>query len=146
MITTANDSKMKFSWNNTSQKPRIIVSAEEDDDYDTTAVQHWKEEGFQVSYLPLASNKKFFVQQLHDYADRLELGEKYGIVGQASPCLGFGLRVIRIMLIRSVWPKHMAKLPKPFLKSPTSLSRSYAPWLPIIRNMCLGREQDIRRV
>ncbi|KAL9042250.1 MAG: hypothetical protein Q9180_000738 [Flavoplaca navasiana] len=87
MTTTANDSKMKFSWNNTSQKPRIIVSAEEDDDYDTIAVQHWKEEGFQVSYLPLASNKKLFVQQLHDYADSLELGEKYGIDHVDSECV-----------------------------------------------------------
>ena len=102
MTTTANDSKMKFSWNNTSQKPRIIVSAEEDDDYDTVAVQHWKEEGFDVSYLPLARNKKLFVQQLHDYADSLDLGEKYGILGQACPCLGSWLRVIRIMLIWSV--------------------------------------------
>ncbi|KAL8784621.1 MAG: hypothetical protein Q9213_003876 [Squamulea squamosa] len=77
---------MKFSWNNTSQKPRIILAAEEDEDCDTVAAQHWKEEGFEVSYLPLAQNKKVFVQQLYDYADDLELGEKYAVVayGEAA--------------------------------------------------------------
>ncbi|KAL8736639.1 MAG: hypothetical protein Q9166_000005 [cf. Caloplaca sp. 2 TL-2023] len=77
---------MKFSWNNTSQKPRIIVAAEDDDDCDTITIQHWKDEGFEVSYLPLAGNKKVFVQQLYDYADDLELGESYAIVafGEAA--------------------------------------------------------------
>ncbi|KAL8809324.1 MAG: hypothetical protein Q9223_003198 [Gallowayella weberi] len=76
---------MKFSWKNTS-KPRIIIAAEEDDDCDVTTVRQWKEEGFEVSYLPLASNKKAFVQHLYDYADDLELGETYAIVayGEAA--------------------------------------------------------------
>ncbi|KAI4238117.1 MAG: hypothetical protein LQ349_001320 [Xanthoria aureola] len=83
---TSTNPTMKFSWNSTSQKPRIIISAEEDDDYDAVALQHWKEEGFDVSYLPLARNKKLFVQHLHDYADNLDLGEKYAIVayGEAA--------------------------------------------------------------
>ncbi len=72
---------MKFSWNNTSQKPRIIIAAEEDDDCDDIALQHWKEEGFEVTYLPLGDNQKGFVQQLYSYADDLELGEEYAVVG-----------------------------------------------------------------
>ncbi|KAL8695804.1 MAG: hypothetical protein Q9224_003145 [Gallowayella concinna] len=80
---------MKFSWNNTSQKPRIIIAAEEDEDCDVTAIGHWTEEGFEVSYLPLASNKKAFIQTLYDYADDLELGEKYAIVayGEAAEAI-----------------------------------------------------------
>ncbi|KAL8667467.1 MAG: hypothetical protein Q9202_000683 [Teloschistes flavicans] len=72
---------MKFSWNNSSQKPRLVVITEdEDDEFDPTTLQHWREEGFAVSYMPLPATQKLLVQQLHDYADRLELGERYAIV------------------------------------------------------------------
>ncbi|KAL8952344.1 MAG: hypothetical protein Q9222_001755 [Ikaeria aurantiellina] len=80
---------MKFSWNTTSQKPRIIVSAEDDDDCDTVALQHWRDEGFDVSYLSLGAGRKTFAQQLHDFADHLDLGEKYAIVayGEAAEAI-----------------------------------------------------------
>ena len=74
---------MKFSWNNSSQQPRLVVTAE-DADFDQTTLQHWREEGFQVSYLPFTATRKAYIQQLHHLADPLELGEKYAIVGQAS--------------------------------------------------------------
>lgn len=76
---------MKFSWNNTSQQPRVVVTAE-DPDFDATTLQHWRDEGFEVSYLPFTDTRKTYVHQLHHLADPLELGEKYAIVGQANQC------------------------------------------------------------
>ncbi|KAL8651723.1 MAG: hypothetical protein Q9210_003089 [Variospora velana] len=76
---------MKFSWNNSSQQPRVVVTAE-DPDFDATTLQHWRDEGFEVSYLPFTATRKAYVQQLHHLADPLELGEKYAIVayGEAA--------------------------------------------------------------
>ncbi|KAL8954346.1 MAG: hypothetical protein Q9183_007179, partial [Haloplaca sp. 2 TL-2023] len=72
---------MKLSWNSASQKPRIIVtSVDESDEFDATTLQHWQDEGFAASYMQLPENPKAFVQQLHNFADQLELGEKYAIV------------------------------------------------------------------
>lgn len=78
-------SKMKFSWNNSSQKPRlVIITEDEDNEFDPTTLQHWREEGFAVSYIPLPASQNLLVKQLHDFADGLELGEKYAVVGQVA--------------------------------------------------------------
>ncbi|KAL8930761.1 MAG: hypothetical protein Q9208_000302 [Pyrenodesmia sp. 3 TL-2023] len=74
---------MKFSWNNSTQQPRVVVTAE-DADFDAVTLQHWRDEGFEVSYLPFTATKKAYVEELHHLADPLELGEKYAIVGQAN--------------------------------------------------------------
>ncbi|KAL9600729.1 MAG: hypothetical protein Q9219_002970 [cf. Caloplaca sp. 3 TL-2023] len=76
---------MKFSWNNASQQPRVVVTAE-DPDFDLVTLQHWRDEGFEVSYLPFNASRKAYIQQLHHLADPLELGEKYAIVayGEAA--------------------------------------------------------------
>ncbi|KAL9576352.1 MAG: hypothetical protein Q9212_007174 [Teloschistes hypoglaucus] len=72
---------MKFSWNNSSQKPRlVIITEDEDDEFDPTTLQHWREEGFAVSYIPLPAGQNTLVKQLHEFAERLELGEKYAVV------------------------------------------------------------------
>ncbi|KAL8957750.1 MAG: hypothetical protein Q9193_005059, partial [Seirophora villosa] len=78
--TTQQLPTMKFSWNSSSQKPRVVVTAE-DADFDATTLQRWRDEGFAVSYLPFTATRKAYVQQLHHLADPLELGEKYAIVG-----------------------------------------------------------------
>lgn len=74
---------MKFSWNNASQQPRVVVTAE-DPDFDAVTLQHWRDEGFEVSYLAFTATRKAYVQELHHLADPLELGEKYAIVGQVN--------------------------------------------------------------
>ncbi|KAL8836233.1 MAG: hypothetical protein Q9170_003010 [Blastenia crenularia] len=63
---------MKFSWNNSSQKPLVVVTAE-DPDFDPITLQHWRDEGFEVSYLPFTASRKAYIQQLHHLADPLEL-------------------------------------------------------------------------
>ena len=71
-----------------SQRPRVVLTAE-DPDFDPVTIQHWKDEGFEVSYLPLdttsAATCKAYIQQLQHLADPLELGEKYALVGQTKP-------------------------------------------------------------
>ncbi|KAL9024029.1 MAG: hypothetical protein Q9196_006813 [Gyalolechia fulgens] len=65
---------MKFSWNNASQTPRVVVTAE-DPEFDNTTLQNWEAEGFLVSYLPFTVSRKAYIQQFQDLAETLELGE-----------------------------------------------------------------------
>ena len=64
--------------------PNLIVTAEERD-FDPVTIQHFRDESFQVSYLPFDTSKKDYEKSLHGLADPLEEGEKYAIVGLCSP-------------------------------------------------------------
>jgi hypothetical protein len=70
--------QMQFSWSNSL--PRLIVTSDTSD-FDTDILEQWKEEGFQVAYLPYDGDKKSYHNTLQRLADPLELGEKYAIVG-----------------------------------------------------------------
>ncbi len=72
---------MKFSW---SQPPPRLVLTAEDSAFDPVTIQNWKDEGYEVSYLPFTSSRKEYVKALHRLADPLELGEKYAIVGRSG--------------------------------------------------------------
>lgn len=61
-------------------RPRLVLTAE-DDEFDPLIIQHWKEEGFEVSYLPFTGQRKEYIRELDHLPDPLELGEKYAIVG-----------------------------------------------------------------
>jgi hypothetical protein len=72
---------MKFSWSQSNMStPRLVLTAE-DESFDTTTMQNWKDEGFQVTYLPFTGSRKQYERDLHRLPDPLELGEKYAIVG-----------------------------------------------------------------
>jgi len=55
-----------------SLPPRLIVTAE-DDEFDETSIEHWQEEGYDVTYLPMGEGGKPYVQSLKAVTD--ELGE-----------------------------------------------------------------------
>ena len=69
---------MHFSWSQTS--PRLVITAE-DTEFDPTTIQHWREEGFDVHYLPYDGNPKGFRSQLQQLAEPLELGDKWALIG-----------------------------------------------------------------
>lgn len=51
------------------------------EDFDPTTIDHFKEEGFAVAYLPFNGDAKDYYRSLQRLADPLELGDKYAIVG-----------------------------------------------------------------
>ena len=61
-------------------RPRLVLTAE-DESFDATTIQDWKDEGFQVTYLPFTGPRKQYERDLHCLPEPLELGEKYAIVG-----------------------------------------------------------------
>jgi len=70
---------VNLSWNKTI--PRLVLTSDTDD-FDPTTIQHFKEEGFQMSYLAYTGKKSSYTEKLQHLQDPLELGEKYAIVGK----------------------------------------------------------------
>jgi hypothetical protein len=84
--------------------PRVYITAE-DDSFDEVTIRHWKEEGFEVAYIPMGDGGKDYAQQIKAIASNLskclrsvndfsnkqkELGEYYALVAYgeaAETCL-----------------------------------------------------------
>ena len=119
--------------------PRLVLTAE-DDNFDAITTQHWKEEGFDVAYIPYRGRRKEYVREidhLHD-ALELELGEKYAIVGR-SHVLALGVTIL-MSLMHSL-RKSGVHCPRPRSEAnaqalrrccilPRYTAASGCPWLP----------------
>lgn len=78
---------MKFSWDDDAKMdapPRLVLTAAapSSTSFSPTIIQNFKDEGYDVTYLPFTGDNKAFRTHLAHLADPLELGEKYAIVGQ----------------------------------------------------------------
>ena len=66
----------------------LIVTAEERD-FDPVTIQHFRDEGFLVTYIPFKiSQRKEYEKKLISLADSLEEGEKYAVVGLCAHMFG----------------------------------------------------------
>lgn len=65
---------------NSSMPPRLHITGD-DEDPDPLIMQHFIEEGFDVTYLPRGNGGKEYTEELKRLADDLELGENYAIIG-----------------------------------------------------------------
>ena len=70
---------MHFSWLG-NVEPRLVVTSDTTD-FDSTTIEHFLAEGFQVAYLPYTGDKKDYQNKLQHLADPLDIGDKYAIVG-----------------------------------------------------------------
>ena len=62
--------------------PNLVLTAEERD-FDPVTTQHFRDEGFLVTYVAFnVSREREYEKRLVGIADTLEAGEKYAIVGQ----------------------------------------------------------------
>ena len=71
---------------NSSHQPKLLLIAEDDEgEFDQVILQTWKEEGFDVSYLPLSEiHSKFECTQLLQHCGKsLGPGEKYAVIGMS---------------------------------------------------------------
>ena len=114
------DHNMRFSWNkDDTTSPRVVLTAE-DEDFDPITIRTWKEEGFQVSYLPFKGSRKEYMREIDHLPDPLELGEKYAIVGPSHmPALAIAELILSMM-------QRMVKQPLSSLKCLKSPCRSCA--------------------
>ncbi|EME42768.1 hypothetical protein DOTSEDRAFT_176049 [Dothistroma septosporum NZE10] len=118
--------------------PRLHVTAD-DDEFDSSILQHLKDEGFNVTYLPWQNGGKPYRTQLAHLADDLELGESYAILSYASAaadCLDYHLKPQpHLAALIAYYPTH---IPSPKASYPTQLnllchiagSQGFAPAFP----------------
>ncbi|KAL6714431.1 hypothetical protein ACLMJK_007855 [Lecanora helva] len=72
----------------TQVQPRLVVTAEaEDGAFDQLTLDHWKEEGFDVTYLPFSgkSSKETLKKAMQDVANELEDGQEFAIIAFGKP-------------------------------------------------------------
>lgn len=74
---------MKLSWNKNEMTSPLVVLTAKDDDFDPATITQWKEEGFQVCYLPFRGSRKDYIREIDHLPDPLELGEEFAVVGRS---------------------------------------------------------------
>lgn len=67
-----------LNWRATT--PRLYITAESDE-FDDYTLEAWREEGFDVQYLPFGDGGKQYVKTLHSLKDGLGVGGTYAVVG-----------------------------------------------------------------
>ena len=72
---------MKFSWTQSDMANSKLVVTAEDPTFDEAILQKWREEGFDVSYLPFDISREQYTHTIEHLSDPLALGENYAIVG-----------------------------------------------------------------
>lgn len=70
--------QLRFNWSNV--QPRIVVTSDTDD-FDEDVLENFREEGYQIWYMPYSGDKAAYNNQLQHLADPLDMGELYAIVG-----------------------------------------------------------------
>ena len=72
---------MKFSWTPSGMATLKLVVTAEGPTFDEATLQKWREEGFNVSYLPFDNSRDRYAHTIEHLSDSLALSESYAIVG-----------------------------------------------------------------
>lgn len=54
-----------------------------EEEFDQTTLRHWREEGFDVTYLPYSDGGQSYVATLKSLDKELHLGDKFAIIGSS---------------------------------------------------------------
>ncbi|KAK2807324.1 hypothetical protein FQN50_005479 [Emmonsiellopsis sp. PD_5] len=117
--STQKENEMHLSWE--SGRAPLVVTADTAD-FDPVTLQHFREEGYQVSYLPYNGVQKEYNSQLQMLEDPLELGDKYAIVayGEAASLVlqACTKPMPKLCAVVAYYP---TRLPQPFGGFPSQL-------------------------
>lgn len=82
-----------FKHLHTSQTNHVLLTAETDD-FDDEITRRWKDQGFQVIYVPFGDGGGEYIRRLHGVAGRsVGVSERYAIVGEYHPFIALFLSV-----------------------------------------------------
>ncbi|KAK4574138.1 hypothetical protein LTR86_001899 [Recurvomyces mirabilis] len=107
--------------------PRLYVTAD-DDEFDSTLLQHLEEEGFHTTYLPLGKDGKAYRDSLRHLADDLELGENYAIIA-------FGEAATHCLEAHTKPQPHLVALVAYYPTSITSPNAKFPPHLEVLTHL-----------
>lgn len=72
-----------FRYSNASGRMRLCISAETPD-FDTEILRNWRDEGFDVVYLPYNEGGNEYQKTLRSVKESLGVGENYAIIGKLT--------------------------------------------------------------
>jgi hypothetical protein len=80
--------------------PKLFITAETDTvaEFDQMTLRHWREEGFDVTYVPMGKGGKRYIETMKSIPNSLPLGEYFGIIGVILKSHG-----ACILLAKHVW-------------------------------------------
>jgi len=63
--------------------PRLYITAETDtiQEFDQITLKHWRDEGFDVIYLPFGQGGKAYRKELEAIKDNMSLSNSFGMIG-----------------------------------------------------------------
>jgi hypothetical protein len=62
---------------------RLCITAETEE-FDTETLHSWRDEGFDVVYVPANCNEKEYISRLRSVKEGLGVGDNYAVLGTAS--------------------------------------------------------------
>jgi len=68
-------------WLSFKHSTPVLYITAEDEDFDIETMRAWRDEGFNVKYVPMGKGGKQYVQTLYKLGDSMGIGERYAIVG-----------------------------------------------------------------
>ena len=72
-------------YNNSSKRMRLCISAETPD-FDNEILRNWRDEEFDVVYLPYNEGRNDYQMRLRSVKEGLGVGENYAIIGKLTAC------------------------------------------------------------
>jgi len=80
---TANANTNGFLSNDFPHNSPLLYFTAEDDDFDDETLQEWREEGFNVGYVPMGKGGKEYSERLNGLSRvGLGVGETFAIIGK----------------------------------------------------------------
>jgi len=63
--------------------PRLYITAETDtiQEFDQITLKHWRDEGFDVIYLPFGQGGKAYTKELEAIKNNMSLSNSFGMIG-----------------------------------------------------------------
>ena len=68
-------------WLSFQHSTPVLYITSEDEEFDMDTMRAWRDEGFNVKYVPMGKGGKQYVQTLYKLGDSMGIGERYAIVG-----------------------------------------------------------------
>lgn len=83
MVTVSVSAPGASGPHNSSRRMRLCISAETPD-FDNEILRNWRDEEFDVMYLPYNEGKNDYQMRLRSVKDGLGVGESYAIIGKST--------------------------------------------------------------
>ncbi|KAE8355062.1 hypothetical protein BDV28DRAFT_155662 [Aspergillus coremiiformis] len=112
-----------FLYNNASGRARLCISAETSE-FDTEILRTWRDEGFDVIYLPYDRGGKEYIARLKSVKDGLGVGENYAVMAfgdAASFCLDYYLKPTNCSRLCAFVAYYPTNIPDPRSRFPPSI-------------------------